>query len=208
MMKLYTTVASPFGARIRIHIVKKKIPVEIALPPGGLGSDELLGISPLGKIPILDLGESVIVESEVIQEYLQDRFPLPSLLGDTPEATANIRTLSRITDIYLVPAMQPFRSYLKEENQDRNMLHECVTGLHKVFTGMECFISGTTYAISNKLSLADCAMAPIFHYLRHFAQLSDVDIALPTFPRLNKWINTIRSDEAVDVVIKEIEDTF
>ena len=121
-MKLYGTDVSPFAARVRIQIYKKELPVEIVPPPGGLGSQEYLQITPIGKIPALDLGNLVIVESEVIQEYFEDKFPNPSLRGDTPEETARIRMLSRIADQYLVPCLQSLRANLTgDDNGEENL---------------------------------------------------------------------------------------
>jgi len=207
MMKLYTTDASPFGARVRIQIYKKQLPIEIAPPPGGMGSAELLGISPTGRIPVLDLGHSRIVESEVIQEYLEDTFPEPTLRGDSVEAAATIRILSRITDIYLVPALQPFRSHLKGEDKSRENIEKGIVELQQIFALFDNFMTGEVYAVANSLSFADCAMAPMFFYVRFFAEKLDADLSLSSFRRLSAWLEKISSDEAVARVLKEIEAT-
>ena len=78
-MKLYTTDGSPFGARVKIQIYKKNLPVEILAPPGGMGSAELKSLSPSAKIPVLALEDSIIIESEIIQEYLEDKFEVDLL---------------------------------------------------------------------------------------------------------------------------------
>jgi glutathione S-transferase len=206
-MKLYTTDGSPFGARVKIQIYKKNLPVEILAPPGGMGSAELKSLSPSAKIPVLALEDSIIIESEIIQEYLEDKFPKPSLRGDTAETTAHIRMLSRITDLYLVPALQPFRSYLKGENENRANLHEGVENLQPIFTMYEYFMTGNDFAVAEKLSLADCAMAPLFYYLRYFSKAVDVDLSLTDFPRLTNWETSIKKDKAVDRVLQEIDAT-
>ncbi|MFT5132372.1 MAG: glutathione S-transferase [Gammaproteobacteria bacterium] len=205
MMKLYTTDASPFGARVRIQIYKKQLPIKIAPPPGGMGSAELLDISPTGRIPVLDLGHSRIVESEVIQEFLEDTFPEPTLRGDSAETAATIRMLSRITDIYLVPALQPFRSHLKGEDKSSGNLDKGIKDLQQIFALFEHYMTGEVYAVANTLSLADCAMAPMFFYVRFFAQKLDADLSLSNFRRLSTWLEKISSDTAVASVLKEIE---
>lgn len=111
-MRLYGTAGSPFVARVRIQIVAKSLPVEIVEPPGGVGSLQLREISALGRIPILEAEGVFIPESSVIQEYLEDCFPSPSLRGDTALERARVRLVSRIVDLYLVPALQPLRAAL------------------------------------------------------------------------------------------------
>ncbi len=63
-------------------------------------------INPLGKIPALVAGDQVVVESEVINEYLEDAFPAPkhiSLLPACPLARSRTRTVSRVRDLYMNP---------------------------------------------------------------------------------------------------------
>jgi len=50
---------------------------------------------------VLDIDGDLMPESEVIAEYLEEIYPQPRLLGDTPRETAHIRTLARIGDVYL-----------------------------------------------------------------------------------------------------------
>jgi glutathione S-transferase len=78
-MKLYNANLSPFAARCRIQIYAKDLPVTLAEPPGGAGTDAYRAINPTGKVPCLEVDGVVIPESEVICEFLEDRFPQPSL---------------------------------------------------------------------------------------------------------------------------------
>ncbi len=205
MMKLYTTPASPFGARVLIQIYSKKLPVQILPPPGDFGSEELKAINPLIKIPVLETEETKIIESEVIQEYLQEKFPEPSLLAKTPALNAKIRTLSRISDLYLLPPILACRSALKENNKNSLKDDERMKDLPKVFDALNYYMSGDEYAVADTLSLADCSMAPLFNYLEYFAQKLDVDLNLSSYSDLNFWLRHIRQNEFVERVLAEIE---
>jgi len=205
MLKLYTTPASPFGARVRIQIYKKNIPVDILPPPGDFGSAELQKINPLGKIPVLETETSRIIESEVIQEYLQNKFPEPSMLGASDEESARIRILSRITDLYLLPALLPLRAALRQAASKQMIIDGAIKELDKVFGTMESFMSGGKYAVSDNLSLADCSMIPLFYYLENFSQSLDFDLGLRPYERLSLWRDHISDDSAVNKVLTEIE---
>ena len=204
-MKLYSSYTSPFVARVRIQIYKKKLPVDIVPPPGGLGSVEYLQITPIGKIPALDLGDMVIVESEVIQEYFEDKFPNPSLRGDTPEEAARIRMLSRIADHYLVPCLQSLRAYLTGVDNSEENLEKSVENIRKVLAMLDHFMGEGLFAVSDKLSLADCALAPLIFYIDHFSSVLDLGLDTTPFSRFTAWAGNVKNDIDVSKVLAEME---
>ena len=107
-MKLYTGDLSPYSAKVRMQIYAMGIEddVRFDLPESFIAlffQGKLKEFSPLGRIPILDVGEGdLIPESEVIAEYLDDCYPGKALRGSTPRARAAVRLISRIGDIYLM----------------------------------------------------------------------------------------------------------
>src|ERR1700750_2387595 len=105
-LKLYSGDLSPYSARVRLQIYAKGI-TDIPLErPATFGMPEFRQQFPIGRIPVLDLGNGdTIAESEVIAEYLEAIYPEPSMLGATPRETAHIRTLARIGDIYIMNNM-------------------------------------------------------------------------------------------------------
>ena len=103
-MKLYDLALSPFAARVRLQVYAKGLAVERLEPPGGLASDAYKKINPTGKVPALELEDgSVLPESSVIAEYLEDRFPEPSLRPADPATRARMRLLVHLCDLYVVP---------------------------------------------------------------------------------------------------------
>src|SRR5271169_4158608 len=106
-MKLYSRDLSNFSGKSRIVIYEKGLNVEMVDPPGGIGSAEYKKLNALGKIPALQLDNGqVIAESEVINEYLEDKFPEKSLLPKDAEGRAKVRSFSRFHDLYLDPPMR------------------------------------------------------------------------------------------------------
>jgi len=106
MLKLYSGDLSPYSAKVRMQIYAKGIPDVVLERPVGFGTTDWWKTSPIGRIPALELADGdIIPESEVISEYLEERYPTPRLLGATPRETAAIRTVSRLADIYLMNNM-------------------------------------------------------------------------------------------------------
>lgn len=105
-MKLYQFPYSHYSAKVKIVLLEKGLAFETpALTAGYLHSPKFLALNPLGKVPFLQDGDFGIGESEVIVEYLEDRYPEPALLPRTPKARARSRWLSRFHDLYLGPQL-------------------------------------------------------------------------------------------------------
>src|SRR5271168_1690578 len=124
-MKLYQSYLSNFATRNRIAIYDKGLKVDFVDPPGGLHSAEYQKINPLGKIPCLDADGVIIPESEVINEYLEDKFPEKPLLPKSPEARAKVRLFTRYHEIYLEPPVRAlWYGLLNSKTRDDNVVNE------------------------------------------------------------------------------------
>src|SRR5712691_3545873 len=112
-MKLYNMNLSNFATKSRIAIYDKGLNVEIVPIPGsGPASPEYRKVNPIGKIPCLDADGLMIPESEVINEYLEEKFPSPALLPRTPEGKAQVRLFTRLHDLYLEPPLRALFAHL------------------------------------------------------------------------------------------------
>jgi glutathione S-transferase len=109
LLRLYDLDLSPFAARCRLVVYKKGLGdrVELAPPPGGgPRSEAYRAINPIGKVPTLVLEDgTAIPESQVIAEYLEERFPEPPLMPPNPEGRARARLPVRVAELYLLPPL-------------------------------------------------------------------------------------------------------
>lgn len=62
------------------------------------GSDEFTRVSPVRRIPVLIDDSVTLCDSTVICEYLEDRYPSPSLYPSTPRDRARARWLEEFAD--------------------------------------------------------------------------------------------------------------
>ncbi len=89
MPTLYTAERCPYAARVRIVLAEKGLdydPVEIDLADRPAW---LLEKNPLGKVPVYEEeGGLVLPESQVIAEYLEERYPEPALWAADPAERA------------------------------------------------------------------------------------------------------------------------
>jgi glutathione S-transferase len=88
VITLYDAARCPYCARVRIVLAEKRIPfepvaIDLADRPGWIYEK-----NPTGKVPVLEEDTLVLPESEVIMEYLEERYPEPPLLPADPAARA------------------------------------------------------------------------------------------------------------------------
>lgn len=206
-MQLYDFDASPYAARCRLAIYRKDLPVRLVPPPeGGPRSDEFRALNPIGKLPVLVLDDgAVIPESEVIVEYLEDRFPTPPLRPELPEARARMRLLARIADLYLAPPLGRLFGQMKPETRDTAVVDAAMADLAKALDALDSFIAPEGYAAADGLTLADCALIPFLQVLDRMLPAFARTDPLAPHPRLLAYWQRVQADPVVQRVMGEIE---
>lgn len=203
-MKIYGGWRSPFVPRPLMYMIAKGFDFELEGPPGGLKSDEYKAINPILKIPALDHDGIYIVESEVICEYLEDLYPEPPLRPKDPVERARGRTISRILDLYFLGELGPIVRNRDPATRDQAALD---AGLDLLFLGLdrlEAFIGDKGFAVGNNLSIADCAIVPVF--IRVFPILAEcgVDNPLEGRPKLTAYWQAIQKHPAAERTISKM----
>jgi glutathione S-transferase len=205
-MKLYSVELSPFAARVRMAIYAKSLDIAILNPPGGTKSPEYLAINPIGKIPSLELDDgTVIVESETIVEYLEDKFPTPSLRGTTPEATAKARMVARVAELYAVPHLQALFGQMSPKTRDQARTDEALDKLTQGLGHLNALLPSQGFAAGPELTTADCLIAPMLFFMPMiggaFAHLE----LLNETPKLSAYIDRMQAEPVYQRVQAEME---
>lgn len=208
-MTLYQSDLSPFAARVRIQArVKGIADLAIEKPPGGTGSATFKAINPTGKIPALVVDGRTLAESQVICDYLEDRFPTPSLWPADSFARAEAALLIRVTDLYVCAPMFQTTSHASRKTRDQAFvdarLEELKSGLgYVVEYRSRSSAAGDRYLIGNALTLADAALAPALFFVVNFASpVFGRDDLLP--PSLQVYWDGIQSDPFIGPALTEM----
>lgn len=104
---LYTHPMSPCAQKVRIVLTEKSLSWEsrhVDLPGKENLTAAYLRLNPLGVVPTLVEDGHSIIESSIICEYLEDRFPMPCLRPDSALATATMRYWMKHVDNKLHPS--------------------------------------------------------------------------------------------------------
>jgi glutathione S-transferase len=115
---LYTTTRSPYARKVRIALVEKGLPFELVLVDLTTPTPDFVARSPLGKVPLLvDEDGTVVFDSTVMIEYLEDRYPSPSFLGGPAWAERLLhRELDELGDTIADQAVAAFLSKGRDDH--------------------------------------------------------------------------------------------
>ncbi len=97
-MKLIGSLTSPYVRKVRVVMAEKKLDCQLTLEDVW-GTDEVLKINPLGKVPclVMDGGEAVF-DSRVIVEYLDTLSPVGKLIPPAGRERIEVRTWEALAD--------------------------------------------------------------------------------------------------------------
>jgi glutathione S-transferase len=178
-LRLISHKLCPYVQRAVIALTEKgvafeRIDVDLANKP-----DWFLAISPLGKTPVLQVGEDAIFESAVILEYLEETQPKPLHPAD-PLRRAEHRAwieygsqvLNDIAGLYSAPNQEIFRAKTAQ--------------LEQRFARLEKRVVASPWFDGEDFSLVDAVFGPVFRYFDIFDEIGDFGI-LAGKPKLARW---------------------
>ncbi len=204
-MKLYNNNLSNFATKCRIAIYDKGAKVDIVpVPNNDSKSPEYLKINPLGKVPTLDADGTMIAESEVINEYLEDKFPSPPLLPKSPEERAKVRGFTRFHDLYLEPPLRALFSQLNPKTRDENVVNQKLTDLNSRLDQLDKMLSETGFANGTDFTLADCAIAPTMFFVVNMLGMFGAKPPLEARPKLAAWWVQVQTRPSVKKALAEM----
>jgi glutathione S-transferase len=193
MIKLYTFPPSTNSRKVRIALLEKGLEFErinVDLSKREQKSPEYLKIHPFGQIPALDDEGFIIYDSTVINEYLEDEYPYPSLMPNDSEGRARARLLEDLRDThfnpYFVHIIQEMRK--PEGERDNQRIDNAKTEITKCLDRLEAELDGKEY-LAGTFSLADVAFMSNFELLDRFG----IPIAADKYKNTAAWIGRLKA---------------
>jgi glutathione S-transferase len=140
---------------------------------GAHKAPEILALNPMGKLPILTDGDVVVTESAAIGLYLADRYSHGKLAPapDDPARAAYLRW-SLFAPSVIEPGM------LAKVNAWQFKPSNAGWGTHEsMLKAMESAVSGKSFVLGDRFSMADCIFGGTIRYMMRFKLLEPT----PTF---------------------------
>jgi glutathione S-transferase len=106
MITLHEIPISPYARKVKLVLLEKGLAFERRkLSPRELDGAEFGALNPRREVPALVDEGVTIVDSTIICEYLEERYPEPALYPKTPAGRARARMLEDRADVELEPAV-------------------------------------------------------------------------------------------------------
>jgi glutathione S-transferase len=192
-LKLISHKLCPYVQRAVIALTEKgvgfeRIDIDLANKP-----DWFLAISPLGKTPVLQVGDKAIFESAVILEYLEETQPKPLHPPDAlmrAEHRAWIEfgsaVLNDIAGFYAAPDQATFK--VKTSQLERRLAR------------LEARAAASPWFDGGNFSLVDAVFGPVFRYFDVFDEIADFGI-LAGKPKLARWRKALAARPSVRTAV-------
>lgn len=166
MIKLYDFLPCPYGQKVRIVLAEKSLSYELIqldLAKGDQRKPEFLRLNPYGKVPVLIDEDTVVYDSTIINEYLDDEYPDPPLLPgiEASSMRAQARTFEDFADNSFTPQVgQLIAEVAKPEaERDRNRLARVKQSVERELDFLNRALQGQHF-LAGDFSLADIGFAP------------------------------------------------
>lgn len=171
----------PYVQRAMILLLEKNAEFQISYVDLANKPEWFLKISPLGKVPLLQVGQTVLFESSVICEYIDETrgelmHPSDPLLKAEHRAWMEYSSVL-LGLIYGVSTTQDEADLAAKRNDLSQKLSNLELTLKK---------GNGPYFAGSKFAMIDAFFAPVFRYFQAFAQWGDSSY-LAEFPRLQAW---------------------
>ena len=180
-LTLYDAARCPYCARARIVLAEKGVDyetVEVDLRDRPVWIYEK---NSTGRVPVLEEGEWLLPESAVIMEYLEERFPEPSLL---PSDRAD-RALARLRIFRTDELTDPYYELRREEDGAGERFGRALGRL-------DAALSESSWLGGSEYGLADIAYVP---WLLRARDMLGVD--LEPFPAVDEWLRRLVERPAI-----------
>jgi glutathione S-transferase len=200
MVKLYDFKSSPNCQRVKVVLAEKNLTydtVPIDLRKQEQKTPAYLKLNPYGKVPVLIDDATVLYESLIINEYLNEKYPDPPLLPKDPAGKAKARILIDYGLTHFDSAYQKLRMELMKDakEQSQPIIDGAKSDLKKLLQRFEDEIGDQPYLLGD-FSLVDADLIPRFTRLEGFGVLPD-----PALPRLGKYMERMKTRPSVKAIL-------
>ena len=162
-MQLFDNPVSPYAFKVRATLYEKNLEFDRHEILDLKQREELLNLNPRGEVPALRDGDTVLYDSTVICEYLEEKYPTPPLLPADPPSRARCRALETIADTQLdgcVMTIGLFKVFKPDlQSAFPRLPAQTVEILEKHYQNLEAELAGKEY-FAGEFSRADIAISP------------------------------------------------
>jgi RNA polymerase-associated protein len=162
MMTLYSGTTCPFSQRCRLVLYEKGMDFQIIDVDLFNKPEDLAVMNPYNRVPVLVERELVLYESNIINEYIDERFPHPQLMPADPVMRARARLFLFRFELELFSHVQILEGgSQKAMEKSRTMIRDNLVQIAPIFARQK-------FILGDEFSMLDVAIAPLLWRLEHY----------------------------------------
>jgi len=171
MMTLYSGTTDPYSHRCRFVLFEKGMDFQVIDVDVYNKPEDLAVMNPYNKVPVLVERDLILYEANIINEYIDERFPHPQLMPADPVMRARARLFLNRFEQELFCHIEGLESGVaKNVEKARVAVRENLTQISPVFTKQK-------YMLGDEFSMLDVAIAPLLWRLDHYGIQLDKEAA-------------------------------
>lgn len=162
MMRLYSGTVDPYSHRCRIVLFEKGMDFEVIDVDLTNKTEDLAILNPYGEVPVLVERDLVLSEANIINEYIDERFPHPQLMPADPVMRARAR-------LYLYNFEKDLFNHIKDiESGEGERVERARKVIRDNLTQLVPIFSKQNYLMGDEYSMLDVAITPLLWRLGHY----------------------------------------
>ena len=166
MMQLYSGTTCPFSHRCRFVLYEKGMDFQVIDVDMFNKPEDIAVMNPYNRLPVLVERDLVLYESNIINEYIDERFPHPQLMPADPVMRARARLMLYNMEKELFAHVNVLESRGikptdKQLEKARSQIRDRLTQLAPIFLKNK-------YMLGDDFSMLDVAIAPLLWRLDYY----------------------------------------
>ena len=204
-MDIYGVVYSPFMARVVLAARYKGIKHKISMPKDGTKTPKFLKMNPLGKVPTLRDGKTIVFESGVIIDYLDAKHKKKPLMPKKAKDVAQTRLIAAIFAEYVQAGAFALWPQADPTKRDQAVVKAALENVKKALDTAEKLIAAKPFAAGAKFSVADCYAVPALFFLHFLLPQFGVTAPLDGRKKLTKYWAKVQKDKLTREILGEMD---
>lgn len=192
-IQLYSNAGCPYAQRTRITLLEKKLSFDFEEIDLANKPDWFLKASPSGKVPVLVHRDHSLHESAIINEHIDEVWPLPALMPDDPGLRAQARIWIQRFSVFATT--QFYIGIRTEENQLSELRQKLKGELRSIEEGFRIFSGDGPFWFGMNASLVDISF---YTFFERMPMVEDkVGVMLADYPGIERWFNVMADRTSV-----------
>jgi len=161
MMTLYSGTTDPYSHRCRIVLFEKGMDFEVIDVDPANKPEDLIEISPDNRLPVLVERDLRLDIANIINEYIDERFPHPQLMPADPVMRARARLFLHNFEVQLFAHLPDIENNTKNADKARTAIRDGLTMIAPIFSRQQ-------FMLGEEFSMVDVAITPLLWRLNHY----------------------------------------